>query len=909
MSEMIREDASVRTDGLVTVALGAVAVLLLATLGVEMTRAAGNVASIWLANALALGIILRVGGALRYAAFALSGTAIFLANLAYGDTVTVSLGLTIANLLEIACSALILNYMRFRRRDILTPEGFFRFLLVAGLAGPIVGAVAGALALNHFYGAPFLAVFQTWVASGIVGAVIIGPAVIAPVQDTLKKRRWFLLTEAALWIATIFALVWVVHRSSFDLLIYAMPALIVFAGIRLGMPMSGLVGSCLAISLIWSEIGSADPASRVFGGNILEIQVFLLAQIALAHVVALLWHQRGQVERRMQDYVRAVEGSQDGILFVDPDDRFTAWNRAMAQFFPDITQVPAGGRQAFHAQNSELLRRLREGEVISDLRLTRPDGKGESREILLNAAPVFRKDVYEGATVTVRDVTREERLNRVAQERAAELEAFVDATSDAVVGTDADGIINVWNRSAAVFYDLPAEKALGSSILDVKRGSDRETRAANMARLARGEEIRNSLVIRGEDDSVERQVELAINPIFDAERNFTGTATVMRDVTDLLQTASQRDEAEKLLAVALSSITDAIAIYDADEKLVVCNTAYAEMIGLEDPAACEGQAWEWLLRNNLAAGDIALAPEAWDSWIEDRRNRRREGGRPFVMNVRGDTWLLGNDYPIAGGGFITVRQDISDLKRVEKQLERSNAELEQFAFVASHDMQEPLRKIMAFSGILDEEFADVLPEKGRKYLGFVTSASQRMQTLIQDLLAYSRLDSGHGKKETTDLGDLARQALQNLSEAAREAGGEIEIQDLGMAETSPAEMTRVFQNLIGNAIKYRKPDTPLKVVVTRDWGIQDQVVIRVADNGIGFDMKHARQILEPFKRLHAHSSIPGTGMGLSIVAKIVRNMGGDVVVETATPDGATFRLSWPVHAPGESGLPTARGGR
>lgn len=828
---------------------------------------------------------------MRYAALAVSAFAILGANLLYGDQILVAFGLGAANLMEIGLAWVLLVATGFRREQMLSINGFFHFLAIAGLAAPLAGAAAGALVLHQLVSADFVPVFRTWLISASLGVVILGPASVTPAGLQVDTRP-LRLTETLGWSLASGILLLLSARPAFEFMIFLTPALVVFAGIRLGIVMSGLAGAALALFVAWHV--ATGTAGLAFSGRLLDAQVFLLSAIGLSHVVAILWQQRMRAEAGMRNYVRAFEEAGEGMFIAGSEDQVVAYNRAAERIFPPIRDLEPGGRLEFREENLAMVARLRSGQNVRDFHIRRPVGEGRIADLILSASPIFDDGQYEGSVFIVRDETEARKLRAEAAARAAELEAFINATSDGVVGTNRDGLINIWNKGAERYYGIPASKIMGVSILDVPNGLTREERTRALERLRSGRGFRGPMSLTNISDGVERQFELAINPIFDPDGHYAGTAGILRDLTELIETLSQRDTAELRLAGAFQAVTEALTIYDADECLVACNQAYAEMVGAESAEALAGQNWEALLRSNWTDGIIDGVDNVED-YIAERRRQREAGGDPYTMLLGNGTWLVGRDFPLPDGGFITVRQDITNLKKAEAALAMSNRELEQFAFVASHDLQEPLRKITNFGGLLVEEEKDRLSEDGRMYLDYIMNAAERMQNLIRSLLAYSRLRDVSQEGQLHDLADLVRLAVDDLQVALEESGGEVVLGKLDRAVVQKEDMVRVFQNLISNAIKFRHPDRAPRITIEPVPHKEDWVAFAVTDNAMGFEMQYADQVMQPFKRLHSHAEVPGSGIGLAIVAKVVRNHRGSVSVESSPGEGSVFTIALPKH--------------
>jgi PAS domain S-box-containing protein len=274
----------------------------------------------------------------------------------------------------------------------------------------------------------------------------------------------------------------------------------------------------------------------------------------------------------------------------------------------------------------------------------------------------------------------------------------------------------------------------------------------------------------------------------------------------------------------------------------------------------------------------------------DIRWHRRKDGSEFFANgfmsaIRGD-----NGEVI---GFVKIMSDETARKQLQDSLSESNAALEQFAYVASHDLQEPLRTMSNYAQLLTKKYKGKFDEDGDRFLSFIVDASQRMSTLIQDLLEYARAATEEERPASVSLDEDLEAALTHLTQAVEESSATITHDPMPIIEVDRGQMVRLFQNLIGNALKYRKPHEAPKIHVSaeqthRDW------LITIQDNGIGFDPQYASNIFAPFKRLHQAGEYPGTGVGLAICRRIVESHGGRIWAESKAGEGAAFRFTLPI---------------
>lgn len=258
-------------------------------------------------------------------------------------------------------------------------------------------------------------------------------------------------------------------------------------------------------------------------------------------------------------------------------------------------------------------------------------------------------------------------------------------------------------------------------------------------------------------------------------------------------------------------------------------------------------------------------------------------------------------------------QDRKELEAFASKLEQNNRELQDFAYVSSHDLQEPLRKIRAFGDRLESKQGDALDEQGKKYLDRMLDAAFRMQTLINDLLAFSRVTTKAQPFSPVDLYSEVQGVVSDLERRIEETDGTVEVEDLPEIQAEPTQMRQLFQNLIGNALKFHREDTPPVVKVRGRYLEAEDTLpasstteeqfyeISVVDNGVGFEEKYADRIFAPFERLHGRSEYEGTGIGTAICRKIVERHRGEIRADSKPGEGSVFIVTLPVEQPEEEG--------
>ncbi len=341
-----------------------------------------------------------------------------------------------------------------------------------------------------------------------------------------------------------------------------------------------------------------------------------------------------------------------------------------------------------------------------------------------------------------------------------------------------------------------------------------------------------------------------------------------------------------------------IVTTDDDGRIIYANPAVAEIFGYA-PEAMPG------------LGLTDLVPERYREQHRLGIERAARGESPNIIGRSIETIGLhadGSEFPIEilasawssdGQAYFTgFLRDISERKRQEqmllqktRELERSNAELEQFAYVASHDLQEPLRMVASYVQLLARRYRGRLDADADEFIGFAVDGATRMQQLIQDLLAYARVGRSGKQPIPVHIGHCAQSACAALQEGIVESGARVEIVADGIALAVPSQLTQLFQNLVANAIKFRGDAHPeIRIDARRDGAFWE---VRVADNGIGIEPQHRERVFAIFQRLHTRREYPGTGIGLAICRKIVEGFGGSIRVESEPGRGSTFHFTVP----------------
>jgi len=374
---------------------------------------------------------------------------------------------------------------------------------------------------------------------------------------------------------------------------------------------------------------------------------------------------------------------------------------------------------------------------------------------------------------------------------------------------------------------------------------------------------------------------------------------VSTQITTLIdrKLAQQRiSDALEFNRTLIDSSTLGISAYDASGQCILANETIARIVGATRTQVLKQNYYH--IASWKKSGLLDSAREAVSSNNETRREIH-------TMSTFGkEIWLDCRFTPFVSRGelhLLLTIDDISNIKKAEvalqsymAKLEQSNRDLQEFAYVASHDLQEPLRKVQAFSDRLASKLEDKLDETGLDYLKRMRDASQRMQILINDLLGFSRVSTRAQPFTEVDLNMVAQEVLSDLENRIEQTNARVEIDKLPLVEADPTQMHQLLQNLIGNALKFHAEKTqPLIKVSAQIKGKECQ--ISVEDNGIGFDTQYLDRIFKPFQRLHNREEYEGSGMGLAICRRIVERHDGSITASSTLGKGSIFLVTLPIH--------------
>ena len=515
------------------------------------------------------------------------------------------------------------------------------------------------------------------------------------------------------------------------------------------------------------------------------------------------------------------------------------------------------------------------------------------------------------------DVTERKRTEEALVRERLLLRTLIDNLPDGIYAKDAAGRKTLANPADLKNLRCKTEaEAIGKSDFDFFSKDIAEKFWADDQKVIAGQPVIDREEYFFDETGRKRWLLTSKLPLRDQQGTIIGLIGTGRDITQLKDAEEALARERLLLRTLIDNLPDGVYAKDITGRKTLANPADLKVMSCKTEAEAIGK------------NDFDLFPKdiAEKFWADDQKVI---AGQPVInreeyyLDEAGQKrWLLTSKLPLRDqsgkiAGLVGIGRDITQQKEAEAalrkseeklrqsavQLERSNRELQDFAYVASHDLQEPLRKVTVFSERLKETNADKFGPDSLGYLDRMQKATGRMQTLINDLLTFSRVTTKAQPFAPVNLAEVAAGVVEDLEGRIELVKGRVEVGPLPVIDAEPLQMRQLLQNLIGNALKFRRPEEPpvvkVEAQIVPDPQAPEKKLCRltVSDNCIGFEEKYAERIFQVFQRLHTRNEYEGSGMGLAIVRKIALYHGGDVTARSKPGAGSTFILTIPVTHP------------
>lgn len=608
--------------------------------------------------------------------------------------------------------------------------------------------------------------------------------------------------------------------------------------------------------------------------------------------------RRAEAElHRSRDHLQNfVESANIGLHWVGPDGTIAWANRYELSMLGYTAEEYIGRPIAeFHEDRQvieNVLARVARNEAIENREARLRCKDGSIRDVSMNSSGYWENGRFVHSRCFTRDITERKRAEDALRRSEERYRTLVAATTSVVFSTDPAGRVVERLPSWEEYTGQRWRKYAGSGWAAMIHHEDRRRlKVAWVRATSEGKMFEAEVRVWHARSQRHRYCIARAVPQRQADGSVPEWIGTLTDIDD-------RKRAEEQFRSALDGAPNAMIIIDEAGRIVLVNQQLERLFGYRRDEL-RGQPVEKLVPERARSAH----PRFRADFFSDPQTRPMGGGRDLYGRHKS-----GREVPVEIGlspftteeGVFCLASviDITERRRAEQELrhytgelQRSNRELGQFAYVASHDLQEPLRAISGCVQLLQQRYRDKLDPRATELIGHTVSGALRMQALINDLLSYSRLSTRAKPFERCDLSHPVQQALANLEVAIKESGAAVTVDPMPVASVDPTQLTQLFQNLIGNALKFKAERTPeIYVGVQRRNG---GTLFCVQDNGIGIEPQYIDRIFGVFQRLHNRNTYPGNGIGLAICRKIVERHSGRIWVESVPGKGSTFYFTLP----------------
>jgi PAS domain S-box-containing protein len=595
---------------------------------------------------------------------------------------------------------------------------------------------------------------------------------------------------------------------------------------------------------------------------------------------------------------KAVDLALNAVITSDLEGTILTWNSAAEKIF-GYTKIEMLGEniskilsEKYYKVNEGGLLRLKETRVLNEsahcyeLEGLRKDGSLFPIELRTS---LWKVDDSWYCGAVIHDITEQREITEKLKQSEERYRLLVNDVKDyAIFMLDPQGRVVTWNKGAEKINGYREDEIIGKhfSIFYTPSDLDRHWPEEELKR-AREQGRFEDEGLRVRKDGTFYHSNVVITSLWNKRDELVGYSKVTRDISEKKKLEEQRD---RFFTVNL----DLLMISDLKGNIRRINPAWEEILGYPVKDLIGTPFLKYVHPEDMRNTDEQFSRLTRGERITDFENR-------YVCKEKSIKWLSWTAVPFLGDGLIySVARDITSqkealakLEQTQKDLERSNQDLQQFAYVASHDLQEPLRMVISFLGLLQKKYQGNLDAKADQYINYAADGATRMKALINDLLSFSRIGTKGKLSEVVDMNDVYAQVIQTLGPRLQETKAEITCDPLPTIQGDQYQMIQLLQNFFTNAVKFRRekeiPRVHLGVIQE-----EKQWKFFIRDNGIGIEEKYQPKLFNLFTRLHTRDKYEGTGIGLAICKKIVERHGGRIWVESKVGVGSTFYFTIPI---------------
>ncbi|MFP8954733.1 PAS domain S-box protein [Natrialbaceae archaeon A-arb3/5] len=610
---------------------------------------------------------------------------------------------------------------------------------------------------------------------------------------------------------------------------------------------------------------------------------------------------RRESEQRFRTLVDALE--EHAIFMLDPEGTVVSWNEGAAQIEGyDATEITGEHVSVFYTDEDRAndvpegnLARAREaGTIEEEGWRVRADGSRFWANVTITA--IYDEDELHGYAMVARDLTeRREREQRLRREHEL-IERILETSPVGIAVVNPDESIARANDRMAELLDLPADgESIYTTVQRPMYDANGEFLPIEERPVPRvfetGEPITDQEILVERANGQRQWLSINASPITDEQGTPENVVETATDVTDLKELAERRKRELQEREKELAAVQLATNLLETDDQPV--DELLSEFVAILP------QFFQYPERTavRVSVGPDEATTDAYESL--DRRISARAStvnGTPITIGIglheNGEfTATFSDEEQELIETLATLLRVHFDRREYIVELQESNERLEQFAYAASHDLQEPLRMVSSYLQLIEQRYADELDEDGEEFVAYAVDGAERMRDMIDGLLKYSRVETEGDPFERVDLDTVLEDVSGDLQLSIAEHDAAITVDSLPTVEGDASQLRQVFQNLLENAIEYSGDEPPqVHITAERDG---DQWVLSVSDEGIGIDPDDDERVFEVFQRLHTHDEHAGTGIGLALCQRIIERHGGEIWVESEPGEGATFSVTLP----------------